>query len=408
MSLPDIPHHGTTSASPRLIATSSEVRIGIVGSGFVCRHFLRRLERLHGFRASAVLTRRKADSYRGFPRPDLLTNSVDELIDQSDLVFECTGDALHATDVIDRIAPTGKPVVTLNTEFHIVAGSHFCSRMPVSEAEGDQPGSLAALAEEVEEMGFEPLVYGNMKGFLKHHPSPEEMAYWAAKSGISLPMVTAFTDGTKVQLEQALVANGCGAAIAKPGLLGIVEDDLRQAGSELARVAERIGRPLSDYVLSPAASHGVFVVARHDERERDCLRYLKMGDGPYYYLEKRNVLVHLEVVKTIRRIIEGRGILLNNSVDPTVTVVAIAKHELTAGTRLERGVGSFHVRGQARSLKEARGCVPIPLLDGAALVRRVEYGQPLTFDDVALPESRALDLWQSIESRHLASPRTRR
>lgn len=381
------------------MATKPEVRIGIVGSGFVCRHFLRRLERIHGFRPSVVLTRRKVPSYREFPTPDLLSNSVDELIDKSDVVFECTGDALHATDVIERVEPSGKPIVTLNTEFHLVAGSYFADRILVTEAEGDQPGSQAALREEAVEMGFAPLVYGNMKGFLNHDPTLEEMKYWAGKNGLSLPMVTSFTDGTKLQQEQALVANGCGATIAKPGLLGPINDDICGAGTELARHAERIGRPISDYVLSGTASHGVFVVARHDDNQRESLRYLKMGDGPYYFIMRPNVLAHLEVIKTIRRVVEGRGVLLNNSPDPVVTVVAIAKRELRPGTHLERGVGSFDVRGEALKLEDAAGCVPIPLVANARIRRRVERGQMLSFDDVELPDSRAFELHRLIMAR---------
>ena len=41
------------------------------------------------------------------------------------------------------------------------------------------------------------------------------MLHWSRRNGISLPMVTAFTDGTKLQIEQALVANGLGATIAR-------------------------------------------------------------------------------------------------------------------------------------------------------------------------------------------------
>ena len=45
-----------------------------------------------------------------------------------------------------------------------------------------------------------------MKGFLNHHPTPGEMRYWAKRQGISLRQVTSFTDGTKIQIEQAFVA----------------------------------------------------------------------------------------------------------------------------------------------------------------------------------------------------------
>ncbi len=80
--------------------------------------------------------------------------------------------------------PPGKAVVTMNSEFHVTVGSHFVGAGLVTEAEGDQSGSLAALAEEVRAMGFVPRIFGNTKGYLNLNPKPEDMAYWAAKQGI--------------------------------------------------------------------------------------------------------------------------------------------------------------------------------------------------------------------------------
>ena len=52
----------------------------------------------------------------------------------------------------------------------------FVERGLLSEAEGDQPGCLAALAEDAVATGFQPLVYCNMKAFLNRDPNPEECA----------------------------------------------------------------------------------------------------------------------------------------------------------------------------------------------------------------------------------------
>ena len=42
-------------------------------------------------------------------------------------------------------------------------------------------------------------------------------------------MVTASTDGTKMQYEQALVANFFGTAIAKDGMLGPKSEDIKES-----------------------------------------------------------------------------------------------------------------------------------------------------------------------------------
>ena len=108
----------------------------------------------------------------------------------------------------------------MDAELQITSGTYLSTLGVLTEAEGDQPGALAALHREALAMGFRPLVYGNLKGYLNHQPKLEDMQYWAQFQGISLDQVTAFTDGTKLQIEQVLVANGLGATIACRGCWG--------------------------------------------------------------------------------------------------------------------------------------------------------------------------------------------
>ena len=164
-------------------------------------------------------------------------------------------------------------------------------------------------------------------------PAPSETKTTSSGGGISLPMVTSFTDGTKVQIEQAFVANGLGAEVAKPGLLGVPDDDLRTGGTALAEAAEKLGHPISDYVLSLKLPHGVFIVGKHDPRQKGALRYLKFGDGPYYVVLKHNIFVHLEILRTIKRVVNQGRILLDNSARPVASVcTANTSSTLSVGT----------------------------------------------------------------------------
>ncbi|WP_305362269.1 Gfo/Idh/MocA family oxidoreductase [Hydrogenophaga sp.] len=367
-------------------------RIGLVGTGFIASGFAR-LVHNHApdLDISAVLTRRAPDNTEGFPFPERLTRSVQELLDKCDMIVECSGDVLHATDVIDTALRAGKPVVTMNSEFHVTTGSWFADKGLLTEAEGDQPGSIAALREEAVMMGFKPLVYGNMKGFLNHHPTPEEMAYWAGKQGISVAQTTSFTDGTKIQIEQALVANGFGGTITRQGMEGPKSADVSKAAIELARTAAERGQAISDYVLSPGNA-GVFVVGTHDKSEWKALNYLKLGDGPYYVLVRPFHLCQYEIIKTVRRVINGGGVLLNNSSTPSISIVGIAKTDLPAGTRIDRAIGGFQVRGEAARIQDVPNHVPIGMIQNAVITRPVLAGQTLSFDDVELPDTLALDI----------------
>jgi len=383
-------------------SNKARIRVGIVGTGFIAAGLLNLISSLDGFTASRVLTRR-ADGTVRYIDTDLLTRSTHELVDASDIVVECSGDVVHATHVVNAALEAGKKVVTMNTEFHVTTGSYFSDRGLLTEAEGDQPGSLAALAEEAVGMGFRPLVYGNIKGFLNHEPSRSEMEHWSMRNGVSLTQVTSFTDGTKLQLEQALVANGLGAGVARRGLLGPQDEPLEVSSGDLARAAKNMGCPISDYVLNRELPPGVFVVAEHPFERPEVLRYLKLGDGPFYTLLKPYHLCHLEMIKTIRRVVRGDGPLLNNSSMPTVNVAAIAKRDLARGTLIPQAVGGFTVRGEAVSFAEDPTAVPIGILKDARIIRPVEKGQVLTWDDVEIPESLALTAARGVHGHVIAT-----
>jgi len=274
-------------------------KIGIIGTGFVGSGLKRTINVLSDMEVSCVLTRRNLE--------DIHTNSVQELIDKSELVVECNGDPVYATNILSQVMDAGIPVATMDAELHITSGSYLSTKGLITEAEGDQPGVLAAMKRNLVSMGFDPLVYGNLKGFLNLNPTLEEMQYWASVQGISLEQVVGFTDGTKVNIEQALVANGLGAVVAKRGMYGIESEDIINDSKKLAHRSKEIGKPISDYLLqSPNAKTkfpaGVFITAEYDKEQAPALKYLKLGKGPYYTLIRNYHLIHLEIPATIRQV----------------------------------------------------------------------------------------------------------
>ncbi|MCQ4308216.1 NAD(P)-dependent oxidoreductase [Pseudomonas stutzeri] len=352
---------------------------------------------------SRVLTRRPLSSFTDFPLAERLTNSIDHLIDEVDLIIECSGDVFHGTEVIERAFEAGLPVVTVNAELQVTTGSYLAGKGLLTEAEGDQPGSLAALHEEALMMGFRPLVYGNMKGYLNHDPTLEDMTFWSKRQGISIDQTTSFTDGTKVQIEQVIVGNGLGASITKQGLGGMASTNLTETGNVLGMMADRFGHPFVDYIIpSGYSAGGVFLVCRHDDDQQAALEYFKLGPGPYYTLVRPFHLCSLEVGKTVRRVLNGGGVLLNNSTTPTLGVAAIAKRAMRPGELIERGIGGFQFRGEAVKLDENPDHVPIGLLHKTALKRAIEPGQLITFDDVDILPSRALDIVMQQRAERIA------
>ncbi len=370
-------------------------RIGISGTGFIASGLMLALKYHPELSVSRVLTRRPVDQVSIPIAKELLTNTVEDLVSESDLIVECSGDVLHGTVVAETALKAGLPVVTMNSELQTVSGSALSALGTLVEAEGDQPGSLAALHRETVDMGFRPIVYGNIKRFLNLNPTREEMEYWSKRQGISMDQVTAFTDGTKVQIEQALVANGLGATIVCRNLSGIPCKDLEDGAQRLGEIADGLGRPISDYVLSANAPAGVFVVAKHDAEQIPYLEYLKLGKGPYYIILRPYHLCHLEIPRTILAVLRGdERVRFNNGPKPTIQVVAVSKRALGKGESIKRGLGGFDVRGEAVKIKNCPEGVPIGLLQEATMIRPVAEGQIVTFADVELPKSRSLELWQ--------------
>jgi len=373
-----------------------QAKIGIIGTGFIGHGLKDVIEYLPDLQVSSILTQRDLTD---FPNETVYTNSTSELIENSDLVVECNGNPIYATEVIEKVLDAGLPVVTMDAELHITSGTYLMTKGLITEAEGDQPGLLAVLARELTDVGFKPLVYGNLKGFLNHNPTLEEMEYWSKVNGISLEQVTEATDGTKVQIEQALVANGLGAVIAKKGMYGFESMDIAQDARKLSEVAKDLGMPISDYLLrSPKTVQrfpaGVFVTAECEKVHAPALKYFKLGDGPYYTFIRNYHLCQFEIPHTIRQVLRGDGILLNNSLHPTASVGAIAKMELKPGTEIHQAHRAYYVRGEALSIKEFPNHVPIGLINETVIKRKLEPGQLLEFDDIEMPETDVFHAWQ--------------
>ena len=377
----------------------SHYRIGVVGTGFIACGFAHLVSSSNDISISKILTRRPINSIADLPR-DQLTNSINELIDTSDIIFECSGDAAYATEVILEATKAKKKVVTINSEFHVTTGSYFAKRGDyVTEADGDQPGCLARLKLEIEGMGFEPQAYINLKGFLNPNPTEDEMDYWSKKQQLALDQVVSFTDGTKLQIEQAFVANGLRATIAKDGMIGATVEHLHDL-DYLVDASEKAGMAVSEYLLCKGSPPGVIIVAKNKEAEwrPGYLPFSRMltTEGKGYVVLRPYHLCHLEVINTIRKVIKGDPVLLNNSSNPRITVSAVAKKELKTGVTIKKGAGGFDTRGHAVQLAEHKDAVPICLLKNTKVIRDIAPGEIIRFEHVDLTETRALEIYRQI------------
>jgi len=72
-------------------------KIGVIGTGFIASGFIHLVENSTDFEISKILTRRPIETI-DWAAPEVLTQSITELVDSCDIVFECSGDVYHATE----------------------------------------------------------------------------------------------------------------------------------------------------------------------------------------------------------------------------------------------------------------------------------------------------------------------
>jgi predicted homoserine dehydrogenase-like protein len=370
-----------------------KIKVGLVGTGLIIRGLVKLLSNNKEMTISGVLTRRQGIIDGLEIAKELVFQSPEKFFSKSDVIVVSTGDPIYSTAVIFEAFKYNLPVVTMDADTMVTSGTWLSKQGLITESNGDQPGCLAVLRQEIIEMGFEPLVYGNIKGFRNLNPTADDMSYWALKQGYSLRSVTSFTDGTKIQIEQALVANAFGATISKQGMEGIETEDFVNSGYTLAALASQSGSAMSDYILSKSAPPGVFIVSTHKESVRNELQTYKMGDGPYYHHYKPAHLCFFEIPGTIKKLLQSKEVLINNGRHPTISVAAIAKRKLDKGDFILNGIGSFDIRGEAVRICEVPNHVPVGLMQNVVLKENVEAGQIITFSDIDIPPSMALSAW---------------
>jgi len=280
-----------------------------------------------------------------------------------DIFIEATGAIDYGTSAILHCLDSGIDVLSYNAEADSLFGFEFARRAAKQDcvysiADGDQPGVQLRLKQECELMGFDVTAMYNCKRYLDVHQSPESGAQYSARDMTSAVMTTSFGDGTKMQIEQCVVANICNFKPLKPGMVG-VQTTLEEASGVLpAALDSEVG--VVEYTLAGDFGAGVGVVGRHRqaERHKKALGLYKMGDGPDYFFFKPFHLVHLELPQTLFDLVVSRS-SIGNVTQPNVTqVIAVAKKALVAEEKLDC-IGGFSAYGHIASATDSDGFLPV-------------------------------------------------
>lgn len=410
-------------------ASGETIQVAVVGAGFVARGLIHQLELTPGMRLALIVAREpnravKVLADNGIEAASVVSSDDPaELVDAIltgrvavtrrpeilsgltplDVVVEATGDVEYGARVAVAAIRGGHHVVSLNYETDATVGPILASwarqrGVVYTGSDGDQPGVMKRLAEYVEGIGLVVVAAVNCKGFLDTHATPDSIREWALKQNTSLHMTTAFTDGTKMNVENVSVANATGLVPARRGMIGI-QTDLANAVEDFRRVLDREG--VVDFTLGGDFGSGVFVIGSGADPELAApyLQYLKMGTGPWYLFFRPWHLVQFETPLSIAEaVLDGRPTIAPTS-GPLAQAVTIAKRDLDSGTKPD-GIGGYDIYGEIDLIEDSSDLVPIGLAAHGTLTSSVEADRPVESSHFELDdESPLVRLW-SWQDRH--------
>ena len=406
---------GTWRRLERWAADGNRSPVAVVGAGFIGRGLVHRLHEVPGLPPGVVVNRdvrRAVEAYTAAgvaPDQVVVSNdpgALDEAIAEGrpaatgdadvlpsletvPLVVEATGALDHGARVVLSALRAGKSVVSMNAELDATVGYllHSVAREAGSVytiSDGDQPGVLLRQLELAHTLGLDVVAAVNCKRNLDVRQNPDDSRPYAERDGTSVLMTTAFGDGTKMQIENAVVANLTGLVPDVRGMHG-VETTVERAAADVAAVLGRSG--VVEYTLGGDFGGGVGVVVHADDPlVTPYLRYGKLGDGPYYFLFRPFHLLHLETPLTLADVVLDREPLGVPPGPPTAEAVAVAKRALAAGEQLD-GIGGFCCYGHVEAADRASDLLPIGLAEHARLVEDVAIDEPVPLAAVELDES---------------------
>lgn len=400
---------------PRLQQLPQPLRLGIIGVGSMGRGMADQASLTPGM-APVALADLQLDRAIGvaeqLPRPWRVVTTEGEMADalragetavcedgdlvagaeDLDALVECSSSVVEGAEYALAALQRRTPVIMMNAEADLTFGPLLLDEArhhgtAYTTSDGDQPGVTARLVEELTLWGFELVMCGNIKGFLRRGANPEDIALEAAKRNLDPKMCAGYTDGSKLAIEMALLCNAYGLRVDCPGMHGPRLPSVQDVFDAFDFPALRAGGPVADYILGSQPDGGVFAVGYCEGPYRQgMLQYLKMGPGPYYVFYRPYHLCHVESLATVAAAVLDGEALLTPDHGFRTNVYAYAKTDVQPGTELD-GLGGFACYGLIENCHEhpVPG-IPICLAEGLRLKRAVKQDERLAAGDVDWPD----------------------
>ena len=317
--------------------------------------------------------------------------------DQISIFLESTSSIIGGALYGDKALDHNKHLIMMNYEADLMYGSYLLSKarknnLVYTVCDGDQPAVIKRIIDEVEFMGYKIVMAGNMKGFLDRHVTPYSMKEEAEKRDLDPKMCSSYSDGTKLCIEMAVMANGIGGYTATPGMYGPKMSSIHEIFDHFNFNQIWNGKnPIVDYVLDAKPKGGVFVIGYTDHPyQKSTLNWLPpdMGPGPFYLFYRPYHLCHFEFAATVAEVALNKRAVLKPDFGFKTNVYAYAKKDLKIGETLD-GLGGFGSYGLIENCTDnkVKAGLPICLAEDVLLKRDIRKDEKIYLEDIEYDEN---------------------
>jgi predicted homoserine dehydrogenase-like protein len=332
-------------------------------------------------------------------------------LENLDAVVEATGMTEVGSKVAWHCILHSKHVIMLNVETDVTVGPilHRLAQKAgcvYTAASGDEPGVCKMLYNFASTLGFEVVCLGKGKNNpINLDATPESCREEALSKGMNPKMLSAFKDGSKTMVELAAMSNATGLVPDVPGMHGPKVD---VADLNKVLIPEEDGGVLSrrgcvDYSTGKVAP-GVFaIITSPDPRIRVDMKFMSMGEGPYYTLYRPYHLCNVETPMSVAEaVLYGESTIVSKRM--VSEVVAVAKRDLKPGDVVGQ-IGEADFLGRTYIYEEAKAqqAVPLGVVPGGKVTQAIAKGDLLTETNFAPDTDKFVYKLRQMQDAHLTS-----
>ena len=313
------------------------------------------------------------------------SEQVDVLIEASNAIL---AGANHALKGIAH----GQHIVMMNYEAELMYGPYLLQKaneagVVYTCADGDQPTVIKTLVDELELWGFDLVMAGNMKGYMDRYTDPVKIAPEADKRNLDHKMCSSYTDGSKLCVEMAVLANGLNLRTDVPGMHGPAMKSIYDIFDHYDfEEIYKNKQGVVDYVLGADPKGGVFAIGYNEDKfQQYTLDWFppQMGPGPFYLFYRPYHLGHIEAMACVVEAYLHKSARLQPKYGMKTNVFAYAKKDLKTGDSLD-GMGGYAAYGLIENLEDDQlnPGIPICIAEQMKLKNPVGRNQKILLKDL--------------------------